>query len=904
MNNTTETPVQKSVFIIDGSSFLYRAYYSIRPLTTSSGIPVQAIYGFCRMIKKLIDKYQPEYIVLVWDSKGPTVRHELYEGYKKTRQAAPSDLISQKEIIQEFADILGLVQLSMPGVEADDLMFSLAKRLEQEGASSILVTSDKDMGQALNNYVSMLDPFKEQLITQEILEEKMGFSVSKLPFYYALVGDSADNIPGVRGIGPKAAQTLVKQFSALQELYDNLDKIASERIRQLLTQAKADAFLSLELFLLRIYETTLTYRCCGFLPERWAQARPFFEKYEFYSLLKQLDAREQVPKVLGPALHERYTFVLVNTPELLNQVCNELEQYKRCAFDTESTGLKPFESQLIGISLCMTSGIAYYIPFGHSTEETQLDRQVVLEQLKPLFEDVSIEKYAHNAKFDTLMLDSAGITIKNLVFDTLIAAGLLVTEGQRIGLKYLSEYYFQESMLFWNEVVKKNKYTDFSQVPLSLATEYAAADAHQTLKLYNLLSAELKQQNLYILFSTLEMPLIPVLCAMEKRGIIIDTQVLKALERTVSQEIAGLNALIVDMLGENFATINLNSPKQLEDVLFNYLKLPAVKKTLQKTAYSTDQAVLKELALLHPVPGLIMRYRELHKIRSTYLEGLQQAVNPTTGRAHTTFSQTVVVTGRLSSSDPNLQNIPVDKYHIRAAFKASQDFVFVSADYSQIELRVLAYISQDPVLLEAFAQNRDIHALTASGLFNVPLEQVTHEQRQIGKRINFSIIYGLTPHGLSKDLHISYATAKNYIDNYMAQYPGVRAWMDIVIAQAHEQGYVTTLWGRKRATPGIYEKNKHLYELARRVAINTVVQGTAAELTKWGMLALYNYFREHTISAHVLLQIHDELLIEVPYTQQAEITQVITELLQTIVTWNVPLVITTRTGNNWQEVTK
>lgn len=903
------THTQKSVFIIDGSSFLYRAYYSIRPLHTKDGVAVQAVYGFCRMIRKLIDTYQPHALVIVWDSKGKTVRHEMYDKYKYTRQAMPSDLIVQKELIQEFADTIGIVQVHMQGIEADDLMYSIAKDLEREQCASIFVTSDKDMGQALSEYITILDPFKDAFITVESLQEKLGFEIAKIPFYYALVGDSADSIPGVKGIGPKGAQQLVQQFSSLEDLYENIDLISSVRTKELLIAAKADAFLSEQLFILRIYETALTQQGCHFDAANWYKARPFFEKLDFKSLIKDIDSKygdkttlpSEVPSV---PLHGKYTFVLVNTAEELNEVCNKIRTAGHCALDTESDGLKPLEANLVGISLCVQEGVSYYVPFGHAVEEPQLSRSYVLEQLKPLLEDAGIEKYLHHAKFDALMLYHAGVNLRGIVFDTMIAASLVVSEGQRVGLKYLSQYYFQEPMLFWDDVVKKNKYKNFSYVPLAIATEYAAADAHQTLKLYTVFKQEVDNRKLQDLLFKLEMPTMQVLYEMEKEGILVDIAVLQRIDTVVTHDLVVLRATITDLLGENFATLNLNSPKQLEDLLFNYLKLPAVKKTTQKTGYSTDQDVLRELATLHPVPGFIMKYRELYKIKSTYLEGLREAINPFTGRVHTTFSQTAVATGRLASSEPNLQNIPVDKLHVRAAFKPRENWVFLSVDYSQIELRVLAYLSQDETLITAFATGQDIHALTAAGLFDVPLDAVTHEQRQTGKRINFSILYGLTAHGLSKDLHISHKKAQEYIDRYMAQYPGVVAWMEKITTFAQDNGYVETLGGRRRYLSGIREKNRHLYDLARRAAINTVVQGTAAELMKQGMVNLQVYFAAEAHTAKILIQIHDELLIEVQKEHSESITSAVASILQEVVTWNVPLGVSTRIGADWQAVTK
>lgn len=887
---------QKTIFLVDGSSFLYRAYYGLRPMHTSKGLGVQAVYGFCRMIKKLTNQFSPEYFAVVWDSKGATVRHEMFSEYKATRQAAPSDLFEQKEYIQEFARATSLKQVEVPGIEADDLMYSIAQDFHMHDFTTILVTSDKDMGQSVSEDIFLFDPFKEIIIDSKNLEEKYGFPVEKLPFYFALIGDASDNIPGVRGIGPKGAQALVNQFVSLEDLYNNLDKVPKERTRELLIAARESAFLSYELFLLRYYDLNIKKDDFKYDAHNWANARKIFEELEFKSLLASLPQEAAAQQELF-SLQKKYNFIAITTQEQLEQVCQLITQKKLCALDTETDGLRPLQANMVGVSLCVEEGTAYYIPANH----------MVIARLNKLFEDISIKVYMHHAKFDLMVCAHAGITIKGLVFDTLLAASLVTQDWQRIGLKYLSDFYLHEKMLSFDDVVKKNGYKNFAQVPLELATEYAAADAHQTLRLVPILENELathEQKNLYY---TIEFPLIKILLAMEKEGILLDKEVLKTIDIQVTRELDILRTHIIDLVGEHYAHINLNSPKQLEELLFVELKLTPQKKTTQKTGYSTDQEVLQELAKVHPVPALIIKYRELFKLKSTYIDALGSFVNPQTGRIHTTFSQISTATGRLASSEPNLQNIPVEsttEVHIRSAFKAPAGYMFLSADYSQIELRVLAYLSQDQTLKTAFLAGEDIHARTASGLFDVPLTHVTHDQRQVAKRINFSILYGLTPYGLSKDLDINFNTAKLYIEKYLAQYPGVMSWMEQVIREVYDKGYVTTLWGRRRYLPGIYEKNKSLYELARRMAINTKAQGTAAELMKIGMINVDTVIREKNLGAKMILQIHDELLIAVPDNQVNETQNIIAQTLQNVVQWDVPLLVTTRTGKDWYEVTK
>ena len=900
---------KKTVFLIDGSSFLYRAYYGMRPLHTAKGEPVHAVYSFCRMIKKLVDKFSPHYISLVWDSKGPTTRHELYKEYKATRQAPPSDLFDQKKHIVEFADLIGLHQIGRPGYEADDLMFSIAKEQQLNGLQAVFITSDKDMGQALTETSYLYDYFKDQMLDKTAFEQKMGFAVEKLPFYFSLLGDVSDNIPGVRGIGKKTAQELVTQFDSLEDLYERLDTIQKPRIKNALMENKDNAFLSRDLFLLQYVQTGVTPRGLVFYAKNWVNAQPLFQALEFKTLLQEAGiTKEQRAALIEEkvAAIKKHDFKLVITPIELAAVVEEIKQKRECAVDTETDGLRTLQANMVGISLCMGQERAYYIPFGHQTGEEQLSYEVVKAALKPVLEDPDIKKYFHHAKFDQLVFSAHDIELRGVAFDSLIAASLLTRDWQRIALKSLSEFYFDEPMLTFEEMVTSKKLPNFSYVPLELATYYSAYDARQTFKLTKLFQKELEKENMGPLFYDIEMPVLQVLYEMEKRGIFVDVGILEQLDRVITNALHRIEQEILALLGPEHQTINLNSPRQVEQLLFYYLKLPPQKKRLRGTGYSTDQEVLAALSQLHPVPALIMKYRELFKLQSTYIQALPQYINPRDKRIHTTFSQTRVATGRLSSLDPNLQNIPASSpgIEIRSAFKPDQGKLFVSADYSQIELRVLAFLSQDEQLKQAFLSGRDIHRETAARLFDVSFDAVTHEQRQIGKRINFSILYGMTPYGLSKDLHIPFKDAKLYIEKYFAQYPGVQAWMDSVIEKTKKTGYVTTYWGRRRYIPGIYEKNQVLYQEAKRIAINTVAQGTAAEIMKQGMIALHDRFEKECIDAQILLQIHDELIIAASLQKIEHIENVVKEALENVVNWDVPLVVTIRHGADWKAVSK
>lgn len=901
---------KKTVFLIDGSSFLYRAYYSLRPLHTSKGIPVQAVYSFCRMIQKLIKTFDMNYVVIVWDSRGKTTRHEMYEAYKATRQAPPSDLFEQKKYIVQFADLIGMCQIAQQGIEADDIMYSIAQERIKEGDQVCLVTSDKDMAQMLNDKTAIFDPFKDTLLTATSFEEKKGFPVEKLPFFFAILGDASDNIPGVKGIGEKGALELVAQFKSLDDVYAHIEHVKKPKNRQLLLEQKESAYLSYKLFLLQYHPSGLVKEIMAFDKNNWIKALPLFQELEFKSLIKELqEGRQQQAEAINNKIEKLkdYNFICVTTQEDLKNLVTELKKHKIFAVDTETTGLDALRSDLVGVSIALQEGTSYYIPCGHKGAAEQLAYSDVLATLRPFLEDPAYKKYMHHAKFDQLVFKHAGIDVQGLVFDTLIAARLIVQDWQKISLKELSIHYLGEPMLSYEDVVKANKLKDFSEVPLSLATQYAAADAHQTLRLKKIFESELRAEKLYDLYEAIEFPLIQVLYKMELEGIACDKQLLEELNRTVVAELRIIEDQIAALVGDAYHDINLNSPKQIEELLFKRLQLPPQKKSGSGDRYSTDQEVLEILATLHPVPGLIIKYRELSKLKSTYLDALPAYINPETGRIHTTFSQTAVATGRLASSDPNLQNIPTGTGlggEIRAAFKPKPGHVFLSADYSQIELRVLAQVSQDKNLINAFLQGHDIHAETAARLFDVPLNAVTNEQRQIGKRINFSILYGLTPYGLSQDLGIPFKDAKLYIEKYFAQYPGVSAWMEHTIDECKKQGYVKTWWGRRRYVPGIHEKNKTLYDLARRVAINTVAQGTAADIMKIGMINLDKVFQQKSIDANILLQIHDELLISVAADSAQEVETLVKHVLESVVSWSIPLEVKTRFGTSWKEVSK
>ncbi|HBS48021.1 TPA: DNA polymerase I [Candidatus Dependentiae bacterium] len=903
-----------AIFLIDGSSFLYRAFYALKPLHTAKGLTVQAVFGFCRMIKKLIDDYNPQKIVLVWDTKGKTFRSEIFEEYKATRQKAPSDLIEQKKLIVEFADIIKLPQIFKEGYEADDLIASIAA--ENEDHETIIVSPDKDLQQLIDKRVLVFDPFKRIVIDKDDFQKINNFPPERTILYHSILGDASDNIPGVSGIGKKGAQELAEQFKSLDDLYENLEKVKSESLRKKLHEQKDLAFLSEKLFTLKIIKTHIKEKDLQFDAKNWNNAYDFFAKLNFESLLKGVKNPNETPKknqegqlsIFGGEKKEtkEWKLIVVQEEDQLDSLIKDLKNCETFAFDTETTGLKPLEDDLVGISFAFDNKKAFYIPLKHQTEEKQLDRKMVLEKLKPILENKKIEKILHHAKFDELVLWQFGVDTKGVVFDSLIAAALLKKEGEKINLKILSLRYLDEPMATFADIMDK-KYKTFAEVPLSIGAKYGAYDSLQTFKLKPLLEKELKAEpSLKKAFENIEMPISQILFKMERTGIKLDVEIIKEIAKELNKELNKLEAKILANIEHHGKEINLNSPKQIEVLLFDSLKLPVVKKS-REGRRSTDQEVLEELSKIHPIPGLILRYRELFKLKSGYLEPLPLVINPKTNRIHTTFNQTDVATGRLSSNNPNLQNIPAAEGYgmkIRSAFEAGRGNIFISADYSQIDLRVLAHLTKDNALQKAFLEYRDIHTQTASQIFGVGENEVTQEQRQIGKRINFSIIYGLTPFGLSKDLGIKPSEAKIYIAKYFEQYPKVAVWMDKVVEEAKKKGYVETVFGKRRYVADLHEQNKHVYEAARRVTINTPVQGTSAEIIKLAMIKIDQELEKHDLNANMLLQIHDELIIELPKENEDKVTKIVQKCMENVVDWEIPLTVAIRSGKNWEDVSK
>jgi DNA polymerase-1 len=891
-----------TLVLVDASSLLYRAFYGLKPLTTSKGQKVQAVYGFFKSLRQILDEYSPAAIAVVWD-KGDSGRKEIYPEYKKNRQAAPSDLLEQRHTIQLMCDAIQIPQVSVAGFEADDVIFTLARQFADTISQVIVVSPDKDLRQLVSERCTVVDPINRKTYTPEEFFKKYEFTPDQLSTYFALLGDSSDDIPGVAGIGDTRATALVKQFASLEELYENLAQVASPAVRKSLEAGRENAFISRELFTLKyVFGVTQTVDDLRYDVSLWKKAYDFFYELEFKSFLPATFKPTQEQHAVLENWH-------VSTPQTMGDIEKIFERLRLAqviTFDSETIGIGNMTSQIIGFSLAGDALEGYYISLVHGFW-TENDVIQIKKKLTDLLQKHSCV-VMHNAKFDLHVLANWGVEILRTIDDTMLMAELLTTgDDQKVGLKALSLRLLGEAMQEYSVVAQG--YQDFSQVPLEAAARYATHDVVQTYKLYELLNKQLhKHPRLLDLYKNFERPLLMLLFKMERAGICLDISALNGVTAAVKSAIAvvegKIQSYLVSIEYPEALTFNPLSPKQVGQVLYEYLRLTPPQKTATGKL-STSREVLDLLSKIHPFPALIVEQRELSKLLNTYLEPLPQLVNAKTGRIHTSYSQVAVATGRLASSDPNLQNIPIASEfgsEIRGAFVAPEGYVLVGCDYAQVELRVLAHLTKDPVLLAAFANNEDPHRQIAARLFSKSEDLVTPAERQIGKKINFSIIYGLTPYGLSQDLNISFKDAKRYVEQYFEHYPAVLPWMQGVEEVAREVGYVETLFGRRRYVPGLKESNKVSYEAARRVAINTVVQGTAAEIIKKAMLQVDQVLAEQLPEARLLLQIHDELVLEVPEKLQEKAASLVVSAMQEAVKLDVELKVSVGVGRCWKDL--
>ncbi|MBW1973538.1 MAG: DNA polymerase I [Deltaproteobacteria bacterium] len=885
------------IYLIDGSSYIYRAFYAVRALSTSKGLPTGAVYGFTRMIMKLLKDFSPIYIAIAFDAKGPTFRHKIFEEYKANRPTMPEELIPQVPYIKEIVQAFGIPIIEIEGYEADDIIGTLANKAYEAGFYVVIVSGDKDMNQLINDRISIIDTMRDEITDINNIKDKFGVQPSKVIEVMGLAGDTSDNVPGVPGIGLKTAVKLINQFSNIENIYNHLDEIKGKSLKEKLLKNKEQALLS------RTLVTIDKNVPIDFSEEKFKIGKikkeeiiKLYHELEFSALLKEILTEEQKEKKI------KRNYKIITKEKELDSFVSSLISSRRFVFDTETTSKDAMRAKLVGISFCMREGEAFYIPLAHSYKgvPNQIPFDTFMAKLKPILEDFRYLKIGHNIKYDLIVLARAGISLRGIDGDTMVASYLLNPLKPSHSLDALAREELNLQKITYKELAGTGKKeVTFDKVDVEKAKDYSCEDSEVTFILAKRFFPELEKQGLMKLFKELEMPLVVVLAKMEMNGVKVDKAKLTELSKEFEQRMREMEKEIYKMAGEPF---NINSPKQLSVVLFEKLKLPVIKKG--KTGYSTNEAVLTQLAQEHPLPETILKYRELMKLKSTYVDALLKLIHPETGRIHTSYNQTVTATGRLSSSNPNLQNIPIrseEGKRIRRCFIPEDGYILLSADYSQIELRVLAHISGDENLISAFKRGEDIHNRTACEIFGVKPEDVTEEMRRQAKTINFGIIYGMGAFGLASQLSIDRSVAQEYIDAYLSRYPGVSRYIEKITKDAEEKGYVETLLGRRRMIPEIKSTNKQQREFARRTAINTPIQGTAADFIKKAMLNIQKRIDDEKLKSRMILQVHDELVFEVPESEVERLKSLIKDEMEHVYPTVVELKVDVNIGRNWGE---
>ncbi|MBH3087274.1 DNA polymerase I [Serratia bockelmannii] len=925
---------ENPLILVDGSSYLYRAYHAFPPLTNSAGEPTGAMYGVLNMLRSLLLQYQPSHVAVVFDAKGKTFRDDLFAEYKSHRPPMPDDLRAQIEPLHSMVKAMGLPLLVTPGVEADDVIGTLALEAEKAGHAVLISTGDKDMAQLVTPNVTLINTMNNTILGPQEVCDKYGIPPELIIDFLALMGDSSDNIPGVPGVGEKTAQALLQGIGGLDALYGNLENIATLSFRGAKTMAakleqnKEVAYLSYKLATIKTdVELDLTCADLTVSAPDVDTLQQLFKQYEFKRWLADVEAgvwlenkkgagakaagaaksaiAAETPKALAEAKLSQDGYVTILDETTFTDWLARLKKADVFAFDTETDGLDTLTANLIGLSFAIAPGEAAYLPVAHDYLDAppQLDRTYVLEALKPLLEDEKALKVGQNLKFDMSLLARYGIEMRGIAYDTMLESYVLDSVGGRHDMDSLADRYLGHKTITFEEIAGKGKnQLTFNQIALEQAAPYAAEDADVTLQLHLAMWPQLKQSaELLTVFNEIEMPLLSVLSHIERTGVLIDPAILSAHSQELAKRLAELEVQAHELAEEPF---NLASTKQLQAILYEKQKLPVLKKT-PGGAPSTNEEVLAELALDYPLPKVILEYRGLAKLKTTYTDKLPLMINPVSGRVHTSYHQAVTATGRLSSSDPNLQNIPVrndEGRRIRQAFIAPEGYRIVAADYSQIELRIMAHLSQDEGLLKAFAEGKDIHRATASEVFGVPLDKVTGEQRRSAKAINFGLIYGMSAFGLARQLGIPRGEAQRYMDLYFERYPGVLDYMERTRQQASEQGYVSTLDGRRLYLPDVRSSNGMRRKAAERAAINAPMQGTAADIIKRAMIEVDAWLQgQEKPLVRAIMQVHDELVFEVHESVLEEASQRIRQLMEGSMTLAVPLKVDVGVGMNWDE---
>ncbi|EEB77114.1 DNA polymerase I superfamily protein [marine gamma proteobacterium HTCC2148] len=893
--------------LVDGSSYVYRAFHALPPLTNSKGQATGAVKGVINMLRRLLKDYPESPVVGVFDAKGKTFRDDLYPEYKANRPSMPDELREQIVPIHSIVRAMGLPFLCVEGVEADDVIGTLARQASEQGRSVVISTGDKDMAQLVDKHTTLVNTMTDTVMDEAGVEQKFGIPPSLIIDFLALMGDKVDNIPGVAGVGEKTALGLLQGIGSLDDIYASLDKVAELSFRGAKTMApkleaeKANAYMSYELATIKT-DVELDQR-----PEALANAEPdrealveWYTQMEFRAWLEDLLEEGEAPVV--EQLETSYE--IITEQQELDRWLQQLEAAELFAFDTETTSLNYMEAKVVGVSFAIEAGKAAYVPLAHDYlgAPEQLDRDAVLAQMKPLLEDPNQAKVGQNLKYDASVLANHGIALKGIDYDTMLESYVLDSTATRHDMDSLALKYLGQNTIHFEDIAGKGaKQLTFNQVKVEEAGPYAAEDADITLRLHQALWPKLEElSSLLPVFRDIELPLVPVLSKIERQGALLSCEMLHQQSTELGLRLEELKSAAYELAGQEF---NLGSPKQLGEILFEKLELPIIKKT-PKGAPSTAEEVLVELALDYPLPKLLLEYRSLSKLKSTYTDKLPGMVNPQTGRVHTSYHQAVAATGRLSSSDPNLQNIPIrteEGRRIRQAFIAPQGFRIVAADYSQIELRIMAHLSDDPSLLTAFKEGQDVHRATAAEVFEVSLDEVSGDQRRKAKAINFGLIYGMSAFGLAKQLHLGRHEAQEYIDRYFERYPGVAQYMDRTRAIAKEQGFVETLFGRRLYLPEINARNKMRVQAAERTAINAPMQGSAADIIKRAMLSVDQWLEQGDANARMIMQVHDELVLEVANDEVDAVSNQVCRLMSGAAELAVPLLVEAGVGDNWDE---
>ncbi|NOX10128.1 MAG: DNA polymerase I [Gammaproteobacteria bacterium] len=889
----------KPLILIDGSSYLYRAFHAMPPLTNSHGESTGTVYGVINMLRKLITEYEPDQIAVIFDARGKTFRDDLYPEYKANRPSMPDELAEQIEPIHAIIRAMGLPILQVSGVEADDVIGTLARQASARGIDTLISTGDKDMAQLVDDHVHLINTMTNVTLDRAGVVEKFGVPPERIIELLGLMGDSSDNIPGVPKVGPKTAVKWLNQYGDADTLVAHADEIKG-KVGESLRAHLDDLAMSRDLATIRC-ELDLELGVDDLAPAEAdnESLKQLYARMEFSTWLREIvgSLSTQEPK-------EPLRYDVVDTEEQLKDWIERIKQAPYFALDTETTSLDYMQAEIVGVSLSVEPGEAAYIPLAHLYEgmPAQLDRDEVLQALKPILEDERYHKLGQHLKYDKNVLENHGITLRGIVFDTMLESYVADSAANRHNLDTLALKYLGHKMISYTDVAGKGaKQLNFAQVPIEQAAPYAAEDAEVALRLHQYLWPQIEQEpELKAIFSELELPLLSVLSRIERTGVLIDTQMLAAQSKEIATKLAKIEMEAYRLADGPF---NLASPKQIQEILYQRQNLPVLAKT-PKGAPSTAESVLQELALDYPLPKLILEYRALSKLKSTYIDKLPQQVDPRTGRVHTSYHQAVTATGRLSSSDPNLQNIPVrseEGRRIRQAFIAAEGARIVAADYSQVELRIMAHLSADEGLLTAFAQGEDIHRATASEVFGCSVEAVTKEQRRAAKAINFGLIYGMSAFGLAKQLDIQRGQAQEYIDRYFQRYPGVKAYMERTREQAHADGYVSTVFGRRLYLPEINAKNGMRRQQAERAAINAPMQGTAADIIKRAMLQVDQWVSTQGNEVKLLMQVHDELVFEIAEPRLEEAVVAIRQAMESAAHLSVPLIVDIGVGKNWDE---